>query len=108
MKQLTQHFCCFAVTYLHFSKKLYFYVVYSASSVDQTKPASTTESAGKSQDTEPVLTELPTVSEKVEVTQTTSDATENTDPDIKISDELVSLDIKSRDCYEHWAKKFEH
>ena len=74
---------------------MYFYVVNSASSVYQTKPASTTESAGKSQDTEPVLTELPTGSDRVEVTQTTSDAAENTDPDTKASDELVSHNIKS-------------
>ena len=74
---------------------MYFYVVNFASFVYQTIPASAAKSAGKSQDTEPVLTESPTVSDRVEVTQTTSDAAENTDSDIEASDELVSHNIKS-------------
>ena len=86
---------------------MFFYNVNFASFVYQTKPASATESAGKSQDTEPVLTELPTVSDRVEVTQTTSDATESTDPDIKANDELVGLEMKSQDCSEHYCKKIE-
>ena len=65
---------------------------------------STTETAGKSQDTEPLLTELPTVSDRVEVTQTTSDAAENTDSDYKANNELVSLEIKSLGCSKHKAK----